>query len=586
MQAKFKFYELEQERLQRQRVHLKGVFIYYFVSVLRQVFKQTERDFWWQIFICVLAACLIMSNKRKKIVVTIEQKLEAIKRLDSGESAKKIAFELGVGKSTVGDWKKQRAEIEKWCASQASGSGIKVRKTMQKGKHLEVEEALFLWYEQLRGKGFPVSGPLLQEKALHFSKTIEGEDTIFTASDGWLDRWKKRFGIRQLTISGESLSADKDAVPAFKTHLCSILEKEELFPEQLYNCDETGLNYKILPTKTLASKKEATAPGYKKSKERVTVLACSNATGNHKLRLTVIGKSKKPRAFKKLKSSDSLPVWYTHQTKAWMNSKIFKEWFKNEFVPAVEKHLLIKKMPRKAILILDNAPSHPPVDELRDGDIKTLFLPPNVTSICQPMDQGVLEALKRKYRRRLLGFLLSSIDDNSNCITGLKKIDVLDVIRWVSEGWEEITSTTLERSWKKLLQPYDGSDMPNETENEIENHELLSIMTKVPGCEDIQLEDITSWMKSDEADEITDDDIVTMVVGNEFMEESEEEENMNQMPHSEGLKMIEGALQYICQQEEATPADIICLRKWRDFAARMRTQRVKQTKIDDFFKKD
>jgi hypothetical protein len=59
----------------------------------------------------------------------------------------------------------------------------------------------------------------------------------------------------------------------------------------------------MLPAKTLASKKEAAAPGYKKSKEQVTILACSNATGNHKLRLTLIGKSKKPRAFKKLKKS-------------------------------------------------------------------------------------------------------------------------------------------------------------------------------------------------------------------------------------------------------------------------------------------
>jgi len=37
-----------------------------------------------------------MSVRRKKIVVSIEEKLCAIKRLDSGESAKQIAIELGV----------------------------------------------------------------------------------------------------------------------------------------------------------------------------------------------------------------------------------------------------------------------------------------------------------------------------------------------------------------------------------------------------------------------------------------------------------------------------------------------------------
>ena len=101
---------------------------------------------------------------------------------------------------------------------------------------------------------------------------------------------EKRFSFRQITISVEALSADIEAVPLFKDNLFKFIEKEGISGEQLYNCDETGLNYKMLPTKTLASKREAAAPGYKKSKERVTILACSNATGNHKLRLTLVGK--------------------------------------------------------------------------------------------------------------------------------------------------------------------------------------------------------------------------------------------------------------------------------------------------------
>lgn len=64
----------------------------------------------------------------------------------------------------------------------------------------------------------------------------------------------------------------------------------------------------MLPAKTLASKKEAAAPSYKKNKNCVTVLACSNATGNHKLRLTLTGKSKKLRAFTKKIKKYSFPT--------------------------------------------------------------------------------------------------------------------------------------------------------------------------------------------------------------------------------------------------------------------------------------
>lgn len=156
-------------------------------------------------------------EKRKKVAITMGDKHCAIQRLDSGESAKKISLELGVGKTTVGDWKKNRAEIEKWRVNQASGSGIKLQKIMKKGEHSKVEEALFLWHGQVRGKGLPVSGPLLQEKALQFHRNLEYEISDFTASAGWLDRWKKRYGVHQLTIKGESLSANKDALTDFKS---------------------------------------------------------------------------------------------------------------------------------------------------------------------------------------------------------------------------------------------------------------------------------------------------------------------------------------------------------------------------------
>ena len=48
------------------------------------------------------------------------------------------------------------------------------------------------------------------------------------------------------------------------------------------------------PNQELTSRKESKAPGYKVSKERVTILACANATGEHKLRLTIVGKAKDP----------------------------------------------------------------------------------------------------------------------------------------------------------------------------------------------------------------------------------------------------------------------------------------------------
>ena len=50
--------------------------------------------------------------------------------------------------------------------------------------------------------------------------------------------------------------------------------------EQLFNCGETGLNFRMLPSKTLAAKNERSAPEFKLSKDKITILTCSNASGN------------------------------------------------------------------------------------------------------------------------------------------------------------------------------------------------------------------------------------------------------------------------------------------------------------------
>ncbi len=57
---------------------------------------------------------------------------------------------------------------------------------------------------------------------------------------------------------------------------------------------------------------------------------------------------------------------------------------------------------------MDNAPSHPDVDLLQsqDGNFICVYLPPNTTSLLQPMDQGVIQNIKSLYKRDLLLRLL------------------------------------------------------------------------------------------------------------------------------------------------------------------------------------
>ena len=213
----------------------------------------------------------------------------------------------------------------------------------------------------------------------------------FQGSRGWLWRFCNRHGVRQLSLQGEKLSSDTTAVEPFKEQLQELIERENLTLENLYNCDETGLCYtcRMLPDKILTARSEKEAAGMKKQKERVTLMACSNATGSHKLPLMFVGKAANPHCFKHVNKS-ALPVLYYSQKNAWVDCNIFKNWFHNQFVPAVTKHMREKGLPVKALLLLDNAPVHPDSASLvsTEGDIKAMFLPANTTALVQPMDQG------------------------------------------------------------------------------------------------------------------------------------------------------------------------------------------------------
>lgn len=210
----------------------------------------------------------------------------------------------------------------------ASVKNLKLRQTLREGEFPEFEERLYSWFLRQRELQKILSREILCTKAKQMFKDSYGSGKIFNASYGWYQKFKKRYNIRYLKICGEKLSAQDDLVPAFIRQLKELQSTEDLCDSQIYNADESALFWKLLPSQTLVHAKERSAPGRKMSKERVTFLCCANKTGDHTLRIMVVGKSKKPRSFKNLP-----PVEYYASKNGWMTSYIFSQWFQNSFVP-------------------------------------------------------------------------------------------------------------------------------------------------------------------------------------------------------------------------------------------------------------
>ncbi|GFW18749.1 tigger transposable element-derived protein 1 [Trichonephila clavipes] len=123
------------------------------------------------------------------------------------------------------------------------------------------------------------------------------------------------------------------------------------------------------------------------------------------LKPLLINKSLRPRALKG-KDLKQLSVHWMANLKAWMTTAIFTEWFNNCFVPEVEAYMKEKSLDFKVLLIVDNAASHP---ELEHPNVQLVFLPPNTTSLIQPLDQGIKNIILRQHEL-LVGDALSDND--------------------------------------------------------------------------------------------------------------------------------------------------------------------------------
>lgn len=104
-------------------------------------------------------------------------------------------------------------------------------------------------------------------------------------------------------------------------------------PRDIYNANESGLFYQMLPKRTLAQK-GASCHGGKQSKQRVTMLLCVNMDGTDKRKVLIIGKSVNPRCFKGCRELD---MQYEANGKAWMTRVIFGKWLRNSMSTCAAK---------------------------------------------------------------------------------------------------------------------------------------------------------------------------------------------------------------------------------------------------------
>ncbi|GBL54694.1 hypothetical protein AVEN_151396-1 [Araneus ventricosus] len=87
-----------------------------------------------------------MAHKRKRVLLTVEQKFQIVIRIEAGETLTKSSKDFGVGVSTVGDMRRDSEKIKKLFYAASNGKSAKLRKTMKCANDEELDNVLYKWF--------------------------------------------------------------------------------------------------------------------------------------------------------------------------------------------------------------------------------------------------------------------------------------------------------------------------------------------------------------------------------------------------------------------------------------------------------
>ncbi|KAG8230015.1 hypothetical protein J437_LFUL008456 [Ladona fulva] len=91
-----------------------------------------------------------------------------------------------------------------------------------KAEAIEIDATVFEWFCAPRQRSLPISGPILQEKALAVAKKLQCPD--FKASNGWLEKFKLRHNICAKVICSESESVPLATAEEWKAKVKNLCE--------------------------------------------------------------------------------------------------------------------------------------------------------------------------------------------------------------------------------------------------------------------------------------------------------------------------------------------------------------------------
>ena len=207
--------------------------------------------------------------------------------------------------------------------------------------------------------------------------------------------------------------------------------------------------------------------------------------------------------------------WYASKN-AWMTGEIH-----HQITTKLNNEMRLSN--RHILYVCDNASSH----QLREySNIKFLMLPPNATSIMQPLDQGIIFSAKRRYKKKLAKRYLACVENNKDANSLLKALDIVQATNMIAASWRETSSTIIQNCFHKAGFKHHAVDPASQIEEDPLPAPAPDVRNRVQRWfGDVQFDEfVASEPEATTAQPMSDKDIVDLVrTENDPQDESDDE---------------------------------------------------------------
>ncbi|EPY50412.1 hypothetical protein SPOG_05200 [Schizosaccharomyces cryophilus OY26] len=335
-----------------------------------------------------------------------------------------------------------------------------------------LENALAEWRQRMEKQNLSVSSESIRHAAMELWKKLPvyQNQPPPAFSNGWLEKFKKRHPLlsQKETYTTTSTQLSPQELPSVNLQQVSqnslesatstslnqnsislpntppILGDDGAQPisdvvrihelknsyaiNDIFNMDEISFFWKLTPKRII---RKNNIGGVERNKAFVTVTICCNANGTERLPLWIIGYSKEPRAFQAAKiPPHNLNIIWKHNGVATMSDSIMEEWL---------RWFDSQMKGRNVLLLLDSSSIHQTsIQNIRNSkyplnNVLVVLLPPNMTSISNPCEQGISKTFKAHYRRSWIYNILLKTEKDIN---PLRTVNILQAVRWMVDIWE------------------------------------------------------------------------------------------------------------------------------------------------------